>query len=161
MGFRLSTDDEGPRVVPVLQVLIPGRPVAKGRPRFHRKTGRAITPKRTREYEKFCAMCARMAMSQAGMIAPLEGGVGLRVTALFARPKHVGKAHKLWGRPGRVPLTGGGGYPDLSNIIKAIEDALQGVAFCDDRQVCLIEGARCYCAVEDDPAVLVEVWRVD
>lgn len=162
MGFRTPTSydpEEGPRVAFVVKVWVPGRPVPKGRPRFAR--GKVITPKRTREYEKFVGLCARMAMVEAGMIAPLEGGVGLRITALYARPRFVGKAHRLWGRPGRVPLTGGGSHPDLSNVIKSIEDGLQGVAFVDDHQVCAVEGARLYASDEDEPGVLVEIYRVD
>ena len=160
MGFRLASDEGVSSVQPVVQIVIPGRPVPKGRPRFSRRSGRAVTPKRTREYERFCALCGRMAMAEAGFIAPLEGGIGLRVTALFARPAQIGKAHKLWGRPGRVPLSGGGSYPDISNVIKAIEDGLQGVVFVDDHQVCLLEGARLYASDEDEPGVYVEVWRV-
>jgi hypothetical protein len=41
------------------------------------------------------------------MIAPLEGGVGLRITALYARPKFIGKAHQALGSPWSSPIDRG------------------------------------------------------
>ena len=39
----------------VLDVVIPGQPVGKGRPKFVRATGRAYTPKGTAEWERSAA----------------------------------------------------------------------------------------------------------
>jgi crossover junction endodeoxyribonuclease RusA len=36
----------------------------------------------------------------------------------------------------------GGQVPDLSNLVKAIEDGLNGIAYQDDRQVCSIKAMR-------------------
>ena len=137
---------------------VPGPPTGKGRPRFDPRSRRAITPKKTRDYEAFCAMCGRMAMSSAGHLEPVEGPVFLRVLALFARPRRIVKGHVLFNRAGRVPLTGGGPWPDLSNVVKAIEDGLQGVIYRDDCQIWAVEGQRMYGARDEVPGVYVEVW---
>lgn len=142
----------------VVDFLIPGRPIAKGRPRFFK--GRAVTPKRTREYEKFCGMCGQMAMRSAGYMQPLEGGISLQLLALFARPKSIGRKHCLYQWPHRRPLVGGGGWPDLSNLVKAVEDGLQGVVYLDDNQIWETQAARMYAGLTDQPGVHVRVCRI-
>jgi len=145
----------------VLKFKIPGKPVAKGRPRFVRKTGRAVTPKKTADYEKFVALCARMAMVERGILAPLEGPVALRLVVLHPRPKRVGRAHVLHGCAQRAFCAGGGSIPDLSNVVKALEDGLQGVVFQNDSQVVYLESSKCYAADGEEAGVEVEVWRVE
>ena len=99
-------------------------------------------------------------MSAAGLSEPITGPVGLRVTLLFARPKQVKAGHVLHGRAGRVHLSGGGSFPDLSNVVKAIEDGLQGVVYADDHQVCILEASKLYCGPLDEAGAYVEVWSV-
>jgi Holliday junction resolvase RusA-like endonuclease len=47
--------------------------------------------------------------------------------------------------------------PDLSNVVKSIEDALLGLAYEDDRQVAEIEASKWECAKDKEPYVLVNV----
>jgi Holliday junction resolvase RusA-like endonuclease len=105
---------------------VPGKPFAKQRPRFNRKTGRVYTPDQTVTYE---GMVARRAADMG--LPVLEGPVRLKITAIFEPAKSWSKqkrADHLWN-----PHTQ---KPDLDNIEKAIMDALNGVAFKDDSQVC-------------------------
>lgn len=139
-----------------LKFIVPGRPQAKQRPRVVR--GRAYTPKATNNYEKFVALQARSAMSRAGLAQPIEGPVALAVEILFRRPKHIPPGHLLQEKPGRVPLHLGGSFPDLSNVLKAIEDGCNGVVFGDDCQVCHLEAAKAYCAEGEPEGVVVRVW---
>ena len=81
------------------------RPVPKGRPRLG--NGHAYTPERTRVYEQQVAW----AYKQAG--GTLHEGP-LAVTMVFRA--------KTW--PG-----------DLDNLVKAVLDALNGIAWRDDRQI--------------------------
>lgn len=130
----------------MIRLFIPGRPVAKGRPRFTR-SGRAITPKATRVYERFVAMHAKKALVN---VEPLACPVELQVMFLFQRPKKIGKDHILYGWPGRQWL---GHRPDLSNLIKAVEDAIIGIVYLDDSQVVSIISAKMYAAEGETPGV--------
>lgn len=87
--------------------VMPGRPVGKERARKG-KNGTFYTPARTREYENLVAWKARM----AHVGAPFEGPVKLEV--------------EIRSRKSRA---------DLSNILKAIEDAMNKIVYNDDRQI--------------------------
>lgn len=87
-----------------------GRPVAKGRPRFDRRSGRTYTPKKTREYEE---MVGTIAAFRRPARWPLDSEycVELGVYLPDARKR------------------------DIDNIAKCVLDALNGIAWRDDRQV--------------------------
>lgn len=90
-------------------LLIPGEPVPKGRPRMNTKTGRAYTPERTKAAERTVAEYAMA--NRAGLGMPWEGT--LKVTMSFVASKQG----------------------DLDNYTKLVLDALNGVAYLDDRQI--------------------------
>jgi crossover junction endodeoxyribonuclease RusA len=99
----------------VLLVAIPGEPVPKGRPRFNRRTGRAITPERTVSGESIVAWHVKEAAQQQGFILPLLANL------------HVSLSFGSKAKPGK--------WPDLDNCTKLVLDSLNGVAWIDDRQV--------------------------
>jgi len=146
---------------PLLKFKIPGKPIAKGRPRFDPRTRRAITPKKTARYEAHVSLMAQFAMRAAGLSAPLEGPIALRLVLLHPRPKKVSRSHVLHGCAERAFCAGGGPIPDLSNVVKALEDGLQGVVFSDDRQIVYLEASKCYAGATEETCVEVEAWRVD
>ena len=139
----------------MIDLFIPGRPVAKGRPRFNRKTGAVITPKTTRDFEKWIAMNARVNL---GEFEPLGGPVHLRVEFLFPRPKKPAKGHVLHGNPGRAWLAW---RPDLSNIIKAVEDGLNGIAYSDDSQIVSITALKLYAAENEQAGTRVTITQAE
>jgi len=57
-------------------------------------------------------------------------------------------------------LTGKGiaKIPDLSNIVKAVENALEGVAYGNDNQVNVIIAQRIFVPNEEDERIEVELW---
>lgn len=91
---------------------IPGRPVPKGRPRFTR-SGRAYTPRRTREYERKIADHALVARNTQRQW-PTDARYHVLVTA-----------HVLTERS----------HGDVDNYAKAALDGCNGVLWLDDRQV--------------------------
>lgn len=115
------------------------RPTPKARPRFT-KTGRTYTPKTTAEHERLVADTYRACAKIAGAEIT-DRPVLLSVDARYAIPRSA--------RRKKLPdkLHSGDPYtsrPDLDNIIKAILDGLNGVAYVDDAQVYAIYSKKTY-----------------
>lgn len=109
---------------------IPGVPVPKGRPRFGR--GRTYTPAKTAAYEEL-----------------------VRLTAVDSRNRQDWR--KLTG-PVKCTLRFYGANPtaDIDNLVKAVFDGLNGVAWEDDRQVSELVASR---IETGKPETLVEIAR--
>ena len=106
---------------------IPGKPFAWKRPRFNRKSGATFSDAPQEAY-----------FSTVGSIAarhvngPIDGPVRLVIAATFAMPKSWSKKKRaaMAGRPHTQK-------PDLSNIVKAVEDAGNRILFLDDAQIAM------------------------
>lgn len=120
---------------------VPAVPVAQPRIRAT-KQGRVYTP--AGPVHAFKA--AVMAAASEHMDAPiLEGPIELWVSLIFPRPKN-----RIWKtRP--MPREPHVKRPDLDNVLKAIMDALKGIAWTDDTQVQWIN-ARKWVAGGDEAA---------
>ena len=111
---------------------VPGKPVGKQRPRFSRRgtAVRTYTPRQTAEYERL----VRVSYIAAGG-EKLEGTIGATICGYFEPPKATSKKQR------QKMLSGEVGYTkkiDADNLAKSILDALNGVAYDDDAQVCLL-----------------------
>ena len=105
---------------------VPGKPQGKGRPRASRD-GHMYTPKKTREYESLIKRCYMLQHREK-----FEGCVMLRITALYPVPRSAKKSDREKMLRGLIlPKK----KPDGDNIEKAVADALNGVAYNDDRQI--------------------------
>jgi Holliday junction resolvase RusA-like endonuclease len=130
---------------------IPGKPQPKERPRFARgKGGQVFTfmPKNTREYEQWVKTCAK----EAGV----EIMERVKIEVVIAIPCRE-KVYKT--RPSELiePLK----RPDEDNVLKAIKDALEGIAYKNDRD-CLDARARYrFLRPGGEPFVRVEIEEVD
>lgn len=116
----------------VCRFVFEGEAVAKGRPKFARQGGfvRTYTPKKTETYETAIGMHARLAMRAAGQ--PLAADEAVTVDVLVERKPPKSWSKKKAAAAAGQPITG---KPDPDNLIKAILDGLNGVAFLDDAQV--------------------------
>lgn len=92
-------------------------PVAKGRPRL--SNGHAYTPEKTRKYEQAVQLTARAQIKRA-----LDGEIRLSIRFYLLRPKALRNKDL---RPTK--------RPDIDNLAKAVMDALNGIAYEDDKQV--------------------------
>ena len=116
---------------------IPGQPVGKGRPRFTR-SGVIYTPERTKKYERLVKECYR---EQCGNINFGTTSIALYVKAYVTPLTKFRKAEKLAALKGELkPIA----KPDADNILKVILDALNEVAYDDDRYIYKIEIERIY-----------------
>jgi len=111
-----------------LSIVVPGNPIGKQRPAFGK--GHAYTPAKTRTYESFIK--SLFVAKYGDAFTPLEGPLEMEILCIFAVPMSASKKRALdmlWQREWPTKR------PDLSNILKAGEDALNGLAFRDDSQI--------------------------
>ncbi len=115
----------------IIAFTIPGNPVAKGRAKFARRGNfvTTYTPEKTVRYENLVALAAQQAMG----ITPLfETGVELRVIAYMPIPASWSMKKQRAAALGELtPIS----KPDLDNVVKAIKDGCNKVAWKDDSQV--------------------------
>ena len=148
--------DAGRSLELVVEFSVPGRAASRGSKRaFRTKSGRInlVDNKRSYEYMDAIKKCARAAM--AGRPA-VDGPVLLEWSAYFARPKcHYRKAGLKPDAPIYYTQT-----PDCSKIVRAIEDAMTGVVYGDDKQIVgyLPELNKHWC--EGEPWTLIKVWKL-
>lgn len=118
-----------------IKLIIPGKPVAKARPRFYRK-GNFVGAYKTSEQETEEGRFLIMAMKQLRVsgVSPVESGIPLRLSCTFIMPipKSTSKKKSKQMIDGEIKHTK---KPDLDNLIKFTKDCLNGVAWHDDSQV--------------------------
>lgn len=114
---------------PDIELTVLGEPKGKGRPKFNRHTGSAYTPTPTIRAEQ------RIQTEWIHAGRPrLEGAVSLTIEIVLARPKGHWKTDGSLSAPGSrspLPLK----TPDADNALKLVCDALNGLAYDDDRQI--------------------------
>lgn len=108
----------------VTTFVVPGKPIAKARPRMTRN-GHVYTPAKTTAQERAIAQIAGARFSK-----PVSGPVRLTVWVTFKTPKSWTKAKTA--EHVHRPHTQ---KPDADNILKLVKDALNGTAYHDDAQV--------------------------
>lgn len=130
-------------------IIIKGSVRGKGRPRVNLHTGTIYTPPQTREYEQLIEWCYR---TQGGRHW-LDQPVRVEIIAEHLAPK-VCKGKRAAMIAGMMfPLI----KPDADNIAKIVLDALNGVAYKDDKQVVELDCRKRYAT---EPRLLVKVERV-
>ena len=86
--------------------------------------------------------------------APLEGPLHLSVEFVLPRPKRL--LTKRW----RELLVWHDKKPDCDNLLKAVKDALNNLAWRDDSQVCQVYVEKRYAAADEMPHARIEVQEV-
>lgn len=114
------------------------KPQGKARPRFSRKSGVVYTPAKTAKYEK---TIAEAYVDAGGKCIPADRYVSVTVCAFFPIPKSysIAKRQACIDRDLRPDKK-----PDMDNILKAVLDALNKVAYEDDKQVVELIGRKYY-----------------
>lgn len=128
-------------------IIVPGHPVAKGRPRFGK--GRTRTPEKTAKHERHIRDCF-MQVKQRELI---EGPIRLTITFSMRIPESWSKKKKLSAVVGDIRPTS---KPDIDNLVKMI-DALNGLAFKDDSQIVEVKAVKKY----GTPETIILIERVD
>jgi len=150
-----------------VEFFVPGVPVGKGRHRstakvIRKRHGRVVkavaairhyTPDETANYEKAVQLHGAVALKAAGL-GRFEGAVLLRLEISVPVPASWPRSRQQMALGGQLLPTI---KPDGDNVIKAVCDGLNGVAWDDDVQVTDYQVSRRYAAV---PGVRVHVSAV-
>lgn len=121
---------------------ITGKPFGKQRPKFSRAGGfvKTYTPKETVNYENLIKLEYER---QCGSLPPIPADkpVAISITAEFQPPASASKKKREAMLNGSIlPMV----KPDVDNIAKIICDALNGIAYADDKQVTRITVRKIY-----------------
>ena len=108
---------------------IPGMVQAKQRPRLSR--GRVYTPQATVNYEGYVKWCYSDYANQTGW-TPMENAIRADIKVFMPVPKSDSKKKKDLKLSGKIRPTM---KPDNDNIAKSVLDALNGLAYVDDKQI--------------------------
>jgi len=108
-------------------------PVAKGRPRFNRKTGTTYTPARTDNFEKEIKkeIERTLGYGEDYPVFILSETLAVDLDFVFKRPKDM-EEHPA--KHGKNILWRGIGE-DIDNLVKAVFDGLNGTLWEDDKQI--------------------------
>ena len=109
---------------------VDGNPFGWQRAGQNHYTGAVYTQNKTRQHEQLVALAYRLAAK--GYMFPADTYVDLEVIAYVKIPKSATKARRAKMLSGKIrPTT----KPDWDNLGKLVSDALNGVAYDDDKRV--------------------------
>lgn len=139
----------------MIEFFIPGKPVPKARARVvRRRDGKVMsfTPEATANFELHVKFIAAGAMQGK---APLSAPLCMDMVICLSPPQSWSRKKIDAAIEGRVLPTV---KPDVSNVQKAVEDAMNGIVYIDDSQLCQINTRKCYSA---HPGVKVTVKQLE
>jgi Holliday junction resolvase RusA-like endonuclease len=133
--------------------VVPGAPVGKARARVVTQGGytHSYTPEKTALYERLVADTYKFTFPGE---KPLTGPVELILRAFLPVPESWAKSKKAKALAGIITPTV---KPDADNLAKSVCDALNGVAWIDDKQVIKLHVIKAYGV----PRVEVEIWDLN
>lgn len=129
-----------------MEIKVEGKIIGKQRPRANFRTGIIYTPSNTKKYERLIKEQYKKA---DGVISQKD--ISIRIIANFKIPKSYTKKKikeieegKL--RPHKI---------DVDNIAKVVMDALNKVAYEDDRQIVNLEVSKRYTKEEENIQIFI------
>lgn len=134
-------------------VRVLGLPAPQGSKRAFVRGGRAMLVESSAKVAPWRQDVKHAAMAAMGDAPPFEGPVRLAMTFLFPRPKgHMGAKGVRPSAPLAHTVR-----PDIDKLTRSTLDALTGVLFRDDSQVCGLSVSKVWCNVDADrPGAIIE-----
>ncbi len=87
--------------------------------------------------------------------APHDGPVAMTVTFIMPRPRSI----RWKKRP--MPRCWHTKRPDADNMLKAVKDALNGIAYTDDSRVCKVEVTKRYASGDEGPRTEITITELE
>lgn len=134
----------------MIEIILAGVPVGKGRPRFVKSTGRAFTPEKTVRFEDRLSIVAQEAM---GGRAPLDGPLAVEVEIRMPVPLSKPKRWREAALSGALRPTK---KPDADNFAKML-DACNMIVWVDDSQIVDLHVVKIY---HEAPAFIARVREI-
>lgn len=103
-------------------------------------------------YKRACVEAARDAMKR---MSPLVGPLSVELVFVMPRP-----SNKIW-KTKPMPAYYRDAKPDIDNLEKSTFDALNGVLWQDDSQVCVVNKRKVVAAGDESPRVKVAVRTIE
>lgn len=144
----------------MIRFSVPGSPIAQPRQRsslIRTKTGREFIHNYTpaKAFVNVWKATIKFAAERAWIKNPrwLTGEAALRLSAIFYLPRPASLCRKK-DPEGPLPCLR---KPDAENLAKALMDALTGVLYADDKQVCVLEVRKFYPSKGEAPRTDIEL----
>lgn len=134
-----------------IEFVVPGEPVGKARLR-HTRNGHTYTPEKTTSYENLVKLM--YSQKYKGISFDADTPLSISIAACMTIPQSASKTKADMMRQNILLPTK---KPDCDNIAKIICDALNGIAYPDDKQVVNMHVTKSYC---EFPHVQVLIWDV-
>ena len=127
---------------------VKGQPKGKGRPKFT-KNGHVYTPESTRIYEEEI----KLRYKEKFKNEMLDGNIAVEVFINKKPDSYLGirKYNKLLGKYCNIK-------PDTDNVVKAVLDALNGVAYADDKNVVEIYAVKKYAS---ESSLVIRLYELE
>lgn len=122
----------------MINITIPGQPVAKGRPRVSFMTKRTYTPEKTVSYENLIkTVFSEKYPDHIPWDVPLAVNIilSMQIPSSWSKKKQESAINY-----NLLPVT----KPDIDNCVKAICDALNGIAWRDDSVIVQLQVIKVY-----------------
>lgn len=130
-------------------LMIPGKPIAKKRPRFARR-GNFVKTYNDQETEEGRFLWE---VRQQWQDEPMKGAVSIEMRFYTQRPKsHFRSNGQLSAKATGFPI----GRPDVDNMVKFVLDCLNGCTWTDDAQVVTMVALKLF-AKEGKPRTEIEI----
>jgi Holliday junction resolvase RusA-like endonuclease len=111
----------------------------------HGAHGSVYTPRASQDFKNIVGLFCR----QAAHVGPLLGALALDLEFMVQRPATIKESKRS------LPCV----RPDLDNYIKAVMDALNGVWWKDDGQVCQLSARKAYTGLRRG-CIVLKLWRI-
>ncbi len=133
-----------------IRFTIPGAPVPKARARVTKRGN--FTPKRTRQHEALVKFTANFCMRVHEI---RTGPLMLYATFNMPIPKSWSKKKRNQAINGEIKHTA---KPDLTNLLKTIEDGMNNIVYRDDSQLISISAVKRY---DEIPGTIVTIMPAE
>jgi len=130
---------------------VPSIPIAQPRQRSAVIAGHVRTYTPTKHPVNGFKASVQSALASVHHGPPLEGPLRLMACFVLPRPKN-----KIW-KTRDMPRLWHAKKPDVDNLLKSLKDAMTGLAWRDDSQVCYVSAVKVVADGDEQPHVEVEV----